>query len=104
MTDPSSLVLYVRSQKDPAVERWFQMREDMYKGFTFTRENTVPVLSLVFVVPAVIYYFFDSDLVRPLLPETILEPRFYKGNVWLTIALGLCWVLGEHRRGAGTSG
>lgn len=79
------------------------MREDMYKGFTFTRENTVPVLSLVFVVPAVIYYFFDSDLVRPLLTETILEPRFCNDNGWLTIALGVLG-LGEHRGGAGTSG
>lgn len=72
-------MICVRSQKDPAVERWFQMREDMYKGFTFTRENTVPVLSLVFVVPAVIYYFFDSDLVRPLLikhhPRSVLLER-----------------------------
>jgi hypothetical protein len=52
------------SQKDPAIERWHQMREDMYKGFTLTRDNVVPTLTLAVVIPVAFYYAVCADLVR----------------------------------------
>ncbi|KAK8861329.1 hypothetical protein IAR55_002148 [Kwoniella newhampshirensis] len=39
---------------DPAIERWSQMRENVYQHFKFTRRATRQVITLGFLVPAFI--------------------------------------------------
>lgn len=49
------------------------MREDMYKGFTLTRDNVVPTLTLAVVIPAALYYAMCADLVRTLVSLAACE-------------------------------
>jgi len=42
---------------DPAVERWYQMREDMYKNFRFTRSATRTSVILMVVIPGMLGWF-----------------------------------------------
>ncbi|CCA71089.1 hypothetical protein PIIN_05024 [Serendipita indica DSM 11827] len=41
---------------DPAIEKWYQMREDIYKGFRFTPYATRRVLLWGVAVPALTFY------------------------------------------------
>ncbi|KAF8580699.1 hypothetical protein K439DRAFT_1356393, partial [Ramaria rubella] len=41
-------------QHDPAIERWYQMREDMYKHFRFTRSATRTGLVLMVIIPGLL--------------------------------------------------
>ncbi|CED82316.1 hypothetical protein [Phaffia rhodozyma] len=42
--------------KDPAVERWSAMREDLYKGFRISRRNILPILGFAVAFPLGVYY------------------------------------------------
>ncbi|KAF8527052.1 hypothetical protein JB92DRAFT_3107844 [Gautieria morchelliformis] len=48
---------------DPAIERWYQMRENMYKDFRFTRSATRTSLILMVVIPGMLgWYASRQDL------------------------------------------
>ncbi|KAH7103777.1 hypothetical protein BKA62DRAFT_694636 [Auriculariales sp. MPI-PUGE-AT-0066] len=44
-----------RSQIDPAIEQWSQMRENVYRNFKFTRPVTKRIFGLAILVPTVTY-------------------------------------------------
>ncbi|KIM21756.1 hypothetical protein M408DRAFT_332012 [Serendipita vermifera MAFF 305830] len=46
---------------DPAIERWYQMREDIYKNFRFTPYATRRVLIWGLAVPALTLYLLHDQ-------------------------------------------
>jgi len=49
---------------DPAIERWNQMREDVYKGFRFTPYTTRKVLTWAVVVPGIVGYIVYTNVYK----------------------------------------
>jgi len=50
-------------KKDPAIERWNLMREDVYKHFRFTsRASWISLTGLVFVPGALLWLSAQQDL------------------------------------------
>jgi len=46
--------------KDPAIERWYTMRESIHQGFRFTRYNTPAILFYAVAVPVGMYYLASA--------------------------------------------
>ncbi|KAI0073404.1 hypothetical protein K474DRAFT_1710738 [Panus rudis PR-1116 ss-1] len=48
-------------RKDPAIERWNTMREDVYKYFRWTPRTTITAVIGLGVVPGLIYYLASKE-------------------------------------------